>query len=75
MVHMRQMNPRDRARTSAFVRGNKDPTKMTYAEMVLVKRGLGAKRAHANSQSARVEDGALIPSDGNAMVRVMIVRI
>ena len=70
MVHMRQMIPRDRARTSAFVRGNKEPAKVTYAEMVLVKRGLGAKRAHAKSQSARVEDGALM-----AMLLAMLIRV
>ena len=29
-----------------------DPVKMTHAEMALVERGLGAKRAHAKSQSA-----------------------
>ena len=66
MVHTRQMIPRGRARTSAFVRANKDPTKMMYAELVLVKRGLGAKQAHAKSRSAR----ALM-----AMVRVMLVRV
>ena len=30
----------------------KDPTKMTHAKTAPVKRGLGAKQAHANSQSA-----------------------
>ena len=35
-----------------FVRGKKDPAKMTHAKMDLVERGLGAKRARAKSQSA-----------------------
>ena len=36
-----------------FVRRNKDPAKMTHTKMAPVKRGLGAKRAHAKSQSAQ----------------------
>ncbi len=47
MVHMRQMIPRDKARTSAFVRGNKDPAKMTHTIMALIKRVRGAKYAQA----------------------------
>ena len=35
-----------------FVWGNKDHAKMTDAKTALVKRGLGAKQAHAKSQSA-----------------------
>ena len=35
-----------------FVRGKKDPAKMTYAKLALVERGLGTKRAHTQSQSA-----------------------
>ena len=36
-----------------FARGIEDPAKMTYAKLALVKRALGAKRAHAKPQSAR----------------------
>ena len=32
-----------------FVRGNKDPAKMTHTIMALVERVLGTKRAHTNS--------------------------
>ena len=35
-----------------IVWGNKDHAKMTDAKTALVKRGLGAKQAHAKSQSA-----------------------
>ena len=37
-------------RPSDFVRGSKDPAKMTYSRMDLVERGLLFKAAHANSQ-------------------------
>ena len=40
-----------------FVWGNKDHAKMTHAKTAPVKRGLGAKRAHAKSQSVKVMVG------------------
>ena len=30
-----------------FVRGSEHPAKMTHAKMAVIKRDLGAKRAHA----------------------------
>ena len=45
------MLPSPETRACGFVRRSKDPVKMTHAEMALVERGLGAKRAHAKSQS------------------------
>ena len=50
MTHEANRIPRAtaRAHTSAFVQGNKDPAKMTHTIMVLVERGLGAKRAGGN---------------------------
>ena len=36
-----------------FARGSEDPAKVTHARLALVKRALGAKRAHAKPQSAR----------------------
>ena len=37
---------------SEIVQGSKDAAKITHSKMAPVKRGLGAKRAHAKSQSA-----------------------
>ena len=42
-----------------FVRAKKDPAKITHAKMALVERGLGAKRAHAKSQSVMMMMGWL----------------
>ena len=42
-----------------IVRRYKDPAKMTDAKMVLVERGLGAKRAHAKSQLVKMMVGWL----------------
>ena len=36
---------------SGFVRQNKEPANMTHTKLALVERVLGAKRAHAKSQS------------------------
>ena len=45
------------SRPSLFVRERKDPAKMTDTKMVLVERGLGAKRAHAKSQLVKMMVG------------------
>ena len=56
---------------SVFVRGSEDPAKMTYAEMALVKRGLGAKRAHTKPPSERWKISALmVMRCGMTLVRV-----
>ena len=47
---MRQPSTESCARK--FVWGNKDHAKMTHAKTAPVKRDLGAKQAHAKSQSA-----------------------
>ena len=42
----------------------KDPAKMTNAKIDLVKRGLGAKRAHAKSQSVKMMVGRVCVQAG-----------
>ena len=51
MATMKHAGPSTQSCACKIVRGNKDPAKMTHAELALVVRGLCAKRAHAKSQS------------------------
>jgi len=51
-ISMRDRVQRAVACACKIVRGKIDPAKMTYAKLALVKRALGAKRAHAKPQSA-----------------------
>ena len=49
-----------RESASGSVRQNKDPAITTHAKLALVERGLGAKRAHAKSQSQYVDNGMCV---------------
>ena len=58
MVFLYRQSQRESA--SGSVRQNKDPAKTTHAKLALVERGLGAKRAHAKSQSQYVDNGMCV---------------
>ena len=56
-----------------FVRGKKDPAKMTHAKVALAERGLGTERAHAKFRVSD-DDGTSV-CVGRGAVRCVHARV